>query len=120
MPQVVVGEAVTTVMRDHDAAEWEELVGRIMRAIGRVADPATCFPPPEPAAAELAGRMMAGDRKMTKTDAFVAAQSLLDPESQKVVTKDDILRNSAWVAEEERRMRRDGKRTMRLKFDDHV
>ena len=120
VPQVVVGEAVTTVMRDRDSSEWEETVGRIMRAIGKVADPATCFPPPEPAAAELAGRMMAGDRKMTRTDAFVAAQALLDPESQKVVTEDGILRRSAWVIEEENRMRRDGERTRRLKFDDYV
>ena len=120
VPQMVVGEAVTTVTRDYDRAEWEETVGKIMQAIGMVADPATCFPPPEPATAELAGRLTARDRKMTKTDAFVAAQALLDTESQKVVTGDGVLRRSAQLAEEEERMRRDGERSKRLEFGDHV
>ena len=120
VPQVVVGEAVTTVMRDYDPHEWRDMAGRIMDAIGGVADPATCFPPPSPAAGELAGRLTALDRRITNTDAFLAAQALLDRESQKVVTADRTLANSARLDEVERRMRRDGERLWRLKFDDNV
>ena len=120
VPQVVVGEAVTTVMRDYEHAEWEETAGKIMQAIGKVADPATCFPPPDPATAELAGQLTARDKKITKTDAFVAAQALLDAESQKVVTGDIVLRRSARLVEEEERMRRDGERSKRLEFGARV
>ena len=64
--------------------------------------------------------MMAHVKGMTRTDALLAAQALLDPVSQKLVTRDSLLTNSAWLEEEERRMRRDGKRSVRLNFDPHL
>ena len=118
--QVVVGEAVTTVMRDYPPSEWRDKIGMILDAFAEVADPATCFPPPDPAAGDLARRLMARDSRLTKTDAFVAAQALLDPESQKVVTADSVLKRSAALAEVELQMRRDGERSEQLKFGDDV
>ncbi len=116
VPQIVIGEAVTTAMRDYGPGEWEEPVRKMLREVERVADPGTCFPPPDPEAAELAAEIMANVEGMTRTDAFVAAQTLLDPMSQKLITNDSVLQNAAWLTERERQMRRDGKRIKRLKI----
>ena len=116
VPQTVMGEAVTTVMRDYEPAEWEALVGRIMREVGNVADPATCFPPPDPAVAAKAQEAMREVKGMTKTDALIAAQALMDPESQKLATADNLLSDSSWLEDEEARMRRNGERSVRLRF----
>ena len=120
VPQTVIGEAVATIMRDFDPGDWEMVIGKVVRTIGSVADPATCFPPPEPAVAEVAGQMMARVKGLTKTDALVAAQALMDPVSQKLVTKDNLLISSVWLIEEEQRMRRDGERLKHLRFEDNV
>ena len=116
VPQIVIGEAVTTAMRDYGPGEWEEPVRKMLRAVERVADPGTCFPPPDPQAAELAAEIMANVEGMTKVDAFVAAHALLDPMSQKLITNDAVLKNAAWLIEMERQMRRDGKRIKKLKI----
>ena len=117
VPQVVVGEAVTTVMRDYDTADWERQAGRIMREVGSVADPATCFPPPDPSVAEKAREAMRAVGGMTKTDALIAAQAMMDPESQKLITADGLILGSAWLADEEARMRGSGERSGRLRFE---
>ena len=43
-----MGKAVTAVTRNREPDEREQLAGRIMRELGSVADPATCFPPLDP------------------------------------------------------------------------
>ena len=116
VPQTVVGEAVTTVMRDFETSEWEQLVGRIMREVANVADPATCFPPPDPAVAAKASEAMREVKGMTKTDALIVAQALMDPKSQKLLTTDDLFLDSRWLEVEEARMRNSGERSMRLRF----
>ena len=120
VPQVVVGEAVTTVMRDFDPSEWRDKVGLIMETLARVADPATCFPPPDPAAGRRAERLMARDSRLTKTDALLAAQALMDRESRKVVTANGILRSSELIFEEDQSMIDDGERSWHLEFGDRV
>ena len=117
VPQAAVGEAVTTVMRDFETSEWEQLVGRIMREVGKVADPATCFPPPDPAVAAKAQEAMREVKGMTKTDALIVAQALMDPESQKLVTTDKRIQGSYWLVDEEARMRKSGERSRHLKFE---
>ena len=116
VPQIVIGEAVTTAMRDYGPGLWEDPIRKMLRAVEGVADPGTCFPPPDPETAELAAELMANVEGMTKTDAFVAAQALLDPMSQKLITNDTILKNAAWLIERELQMRRDGKRMKKLKI----
>ena len=120
VPQIVVGEAVTTTMRDFGPGAWEEPVCRMLQAVERVADPATCFPPPDPDAGELARQMMANVRGMTQADSFVGAHAMRDPLSQKLITNDATLLNAAWFTEREWTMRRDGERVMRLKFDNKI
>ena len=120
VPQIVIGEAVTTAMRDYGPGLWEDPVRKMLRAVERVADPGTCFPPPDPETAELAGQIMVHVGGMTKMDAFVAAQALLDPMSQKLITDDAILKSAAWLIELERQMMRDGKRIMTLKIGPHA
>ena len=117
VPQTVMGEAVTTVMRDYEAADWEALVGRIMGEVGKVADPATCFPPPDPPVAAKAQEAMRKVKGMTKTDALIAAQALMDPESQRLATADKQLQSAEWLVKEEINMRKSGERSKRLKFD---
>ena len=116
VPQIVIGEAVTTAMRDYGPGEWEEPVRKMLRAVERVADPGTCFPPPDPEAAELAEQIMANVKGMTRIDAFVAAHALLDPMSQKLITNDAVLQNAAWLIELELQMRLDGRRIKKLKI----
>ena len=116
VPQIVIGEAVTTAMRDYGPGEWEVPVCKMLRAVEEVADPGTCFPPPDPETAELAAELMANVEGMTRMDAFVAAQALLDPMSQKLITDDTVLKRAAWLIELERQMRRDGKRIKKLKI----
>ena len=120
VPQIVMGEAVTTVMRDYEPDDWEALVGRIMGEVNKVADPATCFPPPDPAVAAKAQEAMRKVKGMTKTDALIAAQALMDPESQKLATTDRQLQSAEWLAKEEIDMRKSGERSKRLKFDEDV
>ena len=120
VPQVVVGEAVTTVMRDFGPGGWEEPVCRMLRAIESVADPGTCFPPPDPDTAEMARQMMKNVGGMTQADSFVGAHAMRDPLSQKLITNDIVLTNAPWLAELERSLRRDGKRARRLKFDNKI
>ena len=117
VPQVAVGEAVTTVMRDFETSEWEQLVGRIMRELVNVADPATCFPPLDPTVAAKASEAMREVKGMTKTDALIVAQALMDPESQKLVTTDKRIQKAKWLVDEEARMRKDGERSQHLKFE---
>ena len=117
VPQAAVGEAVTTVMRDFETSEWEQLVGRIMRELGNVADPATCFPPLDPTVAAKASEAMREVKGMTKTDALIVAQALMDPESQKLVTTDKRIQKAKWLVDEEARMRKDGERSQHLKFE---
>ena len=120
VPQTVVGEAVTTVMRDFDPAEWEHLVGRIMREVSNVADPATCFPPPDPAVAAKASEAMRKVRNLTKTDALIVAQAMMDPNSQKLITTDKMILKAQWFAKEEKRMRNSGERSEHLWFSEDV
>ena len=116
VPQIVIGEAVTTAMRDYGPGEWEDPVRKMLRVAEGVADPGTCFPPPDPETAELAGQIMTNVKGMTNTDAFVAAQALLDPMSQKLITSDAVLQDAAWLIDRERQMRRDGRRIKKLKI----
>ena len=118
--QTAIGEAVATIMRDFDEDEWEEVVGRVMRAVAMVADPSTCLPPPGPAAIEMARRILDGAPRMATTDALIVAQALVDPESQKLITRDTLIADSGWLERLEREMREDGRRTKRLKFESHV
>ena len=120
VPQAVVGEAVTTVMRDFESSEWAELVGRIMREVANVADPATCFPPSDPEVAAKASEAMREVKGMTKTDALIVAQALMDPESQKLLTTDDLILDSRWLEVEEARMRNSGERSKRLRFSEDL
>ena len=69
VPQIVVGEAVTTVMRDFGPGEWEEPVCKMLRSIEGVSDPATCFPPPDPETAEMIGMPTAHARETAPADA---------------------------------------------------
>ena len=116
VPQVIIGEAVATVMRDYGPDEWEGAVGRIMQAVADVADPATCLPPLDTAVAERARRLMSNIKRLTDTDALFAAQALQDPESQKVLTKDRLLTGSGQIAEMAREMKENGERLWDLKF----
>ena len=115
-----MGQAVTTVTRYHEPGKREQLAGRIMRAVGRAADPATCFPPPDPAVAAKASEAMKEVKGMTKTDALIVAQAMMDPESQKLVTTDDLILDSQWLEEEEREMRGRGERSKCLRFSEDV
>ena len=116
VPQIVIGEMVTTAMRDYGPGAWEEPVCKMLRVAEGVADPGTCFPPLDPETANLAAEIMANVEGMTRTDAFVAAQALLDPMSQKLITDDTVLKGAAWLIDRERQMRRDGKRIKKLKI----
>ena len=118
--QVIIGEAVATVMRDFDPDEWEGAVGRIMRAVADVADPAKCLPPLDTAVAERAGWLMSNIKRLTDTDALFAAQSLQDPESQKVLTNDSTLTGADEFGEMSREMKENGERSWDLKFSDKV
>lgn len=120
VPQTAIGEAVATIMRDFDEGEWEGAVGKIMRAVARVADPSTCLPPPSPEALKMAGLILDKIPRLGASDALIVAQTLLDGESQKLITKDGLITGSGWLAELELEMRKDGKRTVRLKFEFHV
>ena len=120
VPQAAVGEAVTTVMRDFETSEWEQLVGRIMRELGNVADPATCFPPPDPTVAAKASEAMREVGNLTKTDALIVAQAMLDPDSQKLITTDKLILKARWFAKEEKRMRNSGERSEHLRFSEDV
>ena len=118
--QVIIGEAVATVMRDYGPDEWEGAVGRIMQAVADVADPATCLPPLDTAVAERARRLMSNIKRLTDTDALFAAQALQDPESQKVLTNDTILTGSGELKRLSREMKENGERSWDLKFSDKV
>ena len=120
VPQIAVGEAVTTVMRDFGPGEWEEPACKMLRSIEGVSDPATCFPPPDPETAELAGLIMTHVGGMTNADSFVAAHAVQDPLSQKLVTNDAVLMNTPWLTELEQRRRQDGKRIKKLKINSRL
>ncbi len=118
VPQVIIGEAVATVMRDYDPDEWEEVVGRMMDAIASVADPATCLPPLNTAVVERADQLKARIVRLTDTDALLAAQALSDPLAQKVITRDHLLGSSDILKAVVREMLENGEREFSLKFDD--
>ena len=118
VPQVIIGEAVATVMRDYDPDEWEEVVGRMMDAIASVADPATCLPPLNTAVVKRADQLKARIVRLTDTDALLAAQALSDPLAQKVITRDHLLGSSDILKAVVREMLENGEREFSLKFDD--
>ena len=120
VPQVIIGEAVATVMRDYDPDEWEEVVGRMMQAIASVADPATCLPPLDTAVVDRADQLKARIVGLADTDALLAAQALNDPQAQKVLTRDKLLVSSNILKAVSREMRENGEREFVLKCDDNA
>ena len=120
VPQTVIGEAVATIMRDFVEGEWVGAVGRIMRAVAGVANPSTSLPPPGPEELEMAGRILDKIPRLGASDALIMAQTLLDDESQKLITRDALITGLGWLAELEQGMRKDGGRSERHKFEFHV
>ena len=120
VPQTVIGEAVATIMRDFVEGEWVGAVGRIMRAVAGVANPSTSLPPPGPEELEMAGRILDKIPRLGASDALIMAQTLLDDESQKLITRDALITGLGWLAELELGMRKDGGRSERHKFEFHV
>ena len=120
VPQVIIGEAVATIMRDYDPDEWEEVVGRMMEAIASVADPATCLPPLDTAVVDRADQLKSRIMGLTDTDALLAAQALNDPQAQKVITRDSLLGSSPILKAIDLEMQENGEREFALKFDDRA
>ena len=58
------------------------------------------------------------DSHLQDTDAIIAAQALLDPVSQRLLTVDTVLLNSQAIKNEEKRMRENNERQSELKVVD--
>ena len=91
-----------------------------MREVASVAGPAACFPPPDPTVAAKASEAARGVKGMTKADALIVAQALMDPESQKLLTTGNLILDSRWLEVEEARMRNGGERSERLRFSEYL
>ena len=74
-----MGKAVTAVTRNREPDEREQLAGRIMRELGNVADPATCFPPLDPTVAARALAAMGG-QEPDKGRRLYALQAMTHPD----------------------------------------
>ena len=121
VPQIALGEAVSVIVRDYpDPGDACGRLSKMYDAVTSVLDPQSCLPPPTMEALKYVQEMKQNDRRLDVTDMLIAAQALADPESQILLTRDNILQHSWAIRDMEKRLRDEGERAERLRIVDGI
>lgn len=121
VPQVALGEAISTIMRDYsDASGAYNALKKLYDHLKRMGISRSSLPPIKIDIVDEAKILKRLDSRLGDTDAIIAAQALLDPVSQKLLTVDTVMLNSKAIADEEIRLRKEGKRCMRMIVTDRL
>jgi predicted nucleic acid-binding protein len=115
VPQVVVGEIISTTIGDNrkDKAAIYKKTQTIIDTILYLGDPKLCLPPIN---LELLQHIehLTNKCRLDPTDAFILAQVLQDVDSEYFVTSDQKMLYNFEISEYESDLREDGKRKYRL------
>lgn len=119
IPQIVLGEALATIIRDYpDPNDAHATIKRLYDRIVQIHVPDRGFPPISVKILGEAELLKDGDGHLGDTDAIIAAQALLDPDSQRLLTADRKMLESEAIRGEEERLRNSGDRRAKLKIVD--
>jgi len=119
IPQIVIGETVSVLMRDFpDPSEAKNRLVKLYDSIKKILDPSSCLPPISMLILEKARELKSGDGNLKDTDAIIVSHTLLDPNSQRLLTADTDLLNSEFIKQMENEMRASRIRRKRLKIVD--
>jgi len=120
IPQIVLGETVSTIMRDFsDPNDIHNKLAKLYDSIRPILNPRTCLPPPTKEAYKIAEELKNADGNLRDTDLLIVAQALIDPESERLLTPDKDLLDSEVIREKEKEMREiDNSRIKLLKIVD--
>lgn len=120
VPQIVLGEAFGTIMRDYDNPnEVRSILNKLYDHLRRMMDtPGSCIPPVTVDIMEKAKELKKADSYLGDTDIIIVAQALLDRTSQRLLTADTKLTSSTVIKEEERKMRQNDQRDLELRIVD--
>lgn len=117
VPQVVLGEAATVVMREIPVQNNLDLIEEMLGYIRDLVDPKIDMPP---TTFEVAGLAMDLSKALDLdfTDALILGHALCDPHSTHLITNDQELLSNK-VEDIEMKMRNDGERSRRLSVSDN-
>ena len=119
IPQVVMGEAVSIIMRDAPAsANPLDATRRMLEDVRDLADPKNRMPPTTASIADMA-KTLSKRLRLQFTDALILSHALCDPNSTNLITDDRKLL-SEGVKEVEMEMRSSGKRRRRLLVGEYI
>lgn len=119
VPQIVIGEAVSVIMRDFDDPSIARLkLTNLYDELKNIMDMKTCLPSLNNDIFLCAQRLKGFESELTDTDSLILAHAILDPDSDRLLTYDKVLLNSKPIKDEEERMRNASGRTRRLKIVD--
>ena len=120
VPQIALGEAFATIMRDYsdNLAEAHNKLIKLHDDLKLVIDSRTCLPSPTILSLQYAQEMKNEDSNLRETDLLIVSQALVDPESQRLLTADRDLLDSMVITNKEQELRDSGNRNQVLKIVD--
>jgi predicted nucleic acid-binding protein len=120
VPQVVLGEVMSVILRDfNDATDGQRRLCSLHNELKNIiTDMGTCLPPLTTEVFNCAQTLKSIEANLRDTDSLILAHALLDPNSQRLLTRDRTLLDSTRLQCEESRMRTEQLRSQRLKIVD--
>ncbi len=119
MPQIVLGEALATIIRDYsDPNDAHATIKHLYDKIMQIHVPDRGFPVITMKILGEAKLLKDRDEHLSDTDAIIVAQSLLDPDSQRLLTADRKMLDSDVIVDEEKHLRDSGSRRVQLRIVD--
>ena len=113
--QVVLGEAAAVVLRGGPDAD-RMLLGMLRLLADSRIDPGRCMPPLSPRALETARELTVAVPGLDTTDAVIAAQAIVDPNSAFLITRDGMLVSNSVIKQYEETARAQGLRNTGLEI----
>ena len=122
IPQIALGEAFAVIVRDYDETrEADRALCKIRKELSFLPLSAKKgMPPLTLEIVQKAQELQEADTYLQDTDAIIAAQALLDPTSQRLLTHDKSLLRSSAIVNMEEKMRENGERSEELRVVDEI
>jgi predicted nucleic acid-binding protein len=122
VPQIVLGEALSTLMRDYqnNPSEGHNTLIKLYDKLSEIMDMNTNFPSLNQNLTNCAQKIKFRDSYIKDTDALVVAHAMVEPDSNRLITSDANLIDSTAITCIEQEMRNDGARTAELRIVDSL
>jgi len=111
---VVIGEVINEILQREKRNE--EISERIYKLVEIIKVMGADIQPASEEALKIALKCLEIDDRLKPTDAVIFAQALCDKDSVQLLTFDDVLTTSLRLQEFEEKLRKEGKRSRRLRI----